>query len=133
MKQKLKHLQSLVAVALCVIMAMTFTSCGDDDDAPDNNSIVGTWLLSQKDSYGYWYCQYTFSANGTFGVRDWSSDSEEIPTTDEAYGKYSINGDILTLKFNDDDETESYRFELKGNQLIIYDYEEPGPNIFVRK
>ena len=39
MKHKLLHLQSLVAVALCVIMAMAFTSCSDDDDEPDKPKI----------------------------------------------------------------------------------------------
>lgn len=42
MKHKLLHLQSLVAVALCVIMATAFTSCSDDDDEPAAD-IVGTW------------------------------------------------------------------------------------------
>lgn len=36
MKNKLQHLQLLAAVALCFIMAMAFTSCGNDDDEPEN-------------------------------------------------------------------------------------------------
>ncbi len=46
MKHKLLHLQSLVAVALCVIMAMALNSCSDDDDEPADNLtsiIVGVW------------------------------------------------------------------------------------------
>lgn len=47
MKHKLLHLQSLVAVALCVIMSMAFTSCSDDDDEPAGDEltsiIVGSW------------------------------------------------------------------------------------------
>lgn len=47
MKHKLLHLQSLVAVALCVIMAMAFTSCSDDDEEPAGDEltsiIVGVW------------------------------------------------------------------------------------------
>ena len=50
MKHKLLHLQSLVAVALCVIMAMAFTGCSDDDDEPADSGIVGTWRLSLKES-----------------------------------------------------------------------------------
>ena len=42
MKHKLKHLQSLVAVALCVIMAMAFTSCSDDDDEPSSDNLAGS-------------------------------------------------------------------------------------------
>lgn len=47
MKHSLKHLQSLVAVALCVVMTMAFTSCSKDDDEPASDDltsiVVGTW------------------------------------------------------------------------------------------
>ncbi|WP_295730846.1 hypothetical protein [uncultured Muribaculum sp.] len=47
MKHKLLHLQSLVSVALCVIMSMVFVGCGDDDDEPNGTDlaeiVVGTW------------------------------------------------------------------------------------------
>ena len=133
MNHKLKHLQSLVAVALCVIMGLAFASCSDDDDEPDNSSIVGTWLLSQQESDGeYWYCQYNFKSNGTFEVKDWGSQSSE-PKNYEAQGKWSASGDMLTLAFDEDDETETYRFSICGNKLTIYDYEEPGPNVFVKR
>lgn len=132
MKHKLKHLQSLVAVALCVIVAMAFTSCGDDDDEPDNKSIAGTWLLSLPESDGeYWYCQYAFKSDGTFQVKDWSTPSEE-PSSYEGSGTWSVSNDKLTLSFTDEN-SETYRFSLDGNKLIIYDYENPGPNVFVRK
>lgn len=135
MKHKLSHLKSLIAVALCVIMSMTFTSCNDDDDEPENNQIVGTWRLSVKESGSeFWYCQYNFKANGTFEVKDWSSTSPE-PSSYEATGTYSISESWLTLTFNEDGEyyTETYRFSISGNKLIIYDYEEDGPNEFLKK
>lgn len=44
MKHNLKHLQTLVAVALCVIMAMAFTSCGDDDDEPEGDELTSTMV-----------------------------------------------------------------------------------------
>ena len=132
MKHKFLHLQSLVAVALCVIMAIAFTSCSDDDDEPENNSIVGTWLLSLPESDGeYWYCQYAFKTDGSFDVKDWSTPSKE-PSSYEASGTWSVSNDMLTLKFTDEDP-ETYRFSLEGNKLIIYDYEDPGANVFVRR
>lgn len=63
MKHKLLHLQSLVAVALCVIMAMAFTSCSDDDDEPAADElttiIVGTWAQDGDDDI------FVINANGT--------------------------------------------------------------------
>ncbi len=52
MKHKLLHLQSLVAVAVCVIMAMALNSCSDDDDEPADNLtsiIVGVWAQDGDD------------------------------------------------------------------------------------
>lgn len=137
MKNALRHLQSLVAVALCVVMAIAFTSCSDDDDEPDNKSIAGTWILSEQESNGgYWYCQYNFNSNGTFEGKDWSSKSQE-PTNYEFTGKWTISGDLLTLDFDvepdEEDDIRTFRFTISGNNLTIYDYSEPGPNVFVKR
>ncbi len=130
MKHKLLHLQSIVAVALCVIMAMAFNSCSNDDNEPASNNIVGTWRLSLKESDGeIWYCQYKFKSDGTLEVKDWNSDSKE-PSSYEAMGTYSISGSFITL--NIDEYEETYRFSIEGNKLIIYDYEDDGPNVFYR-
>ena len=136
MKHKLLHLQSLVAVALCVIMAMAFTGCSDDDDEPADSGIVGTWRLSLKESGDdFWYCQYHFKSDGTFEVKDWSSESKE-PSSYEAKGSYSISGSFITIKIYDEEDDEeyeeTYRFSLEGKKLIIYDYEDDGPNEFYR-
>lgn len=62
MKQKIKYLQSLIAVALCVILSLAFTSCSDDDDDDSvKNPIVGTWRLSMQEpgeSNEFYYCQH---------------------------------------------------------------------------
>lgn len=131
MKHKVLHLQSLVAVALCVIMAIAFVGCSNDDDEPENNPIVGTWKLSLSEGGGsYWYCQYNFKSDGTFEVKDWTSNSTE-PANYEGSGTYSVSGSVLTLNYNEE-ETETYRFSVNGNKLTIYDYEEDGPNDFYK-
>lgn len=135
MKYKLLRLQSVVAVALCVLMAISLVSCGDDDDEPDSGSIVGTWLLTLPESNGeYWYCQYEFRPDGTFRCKDWNSSSPE--PSYNSIGTWSVANDRITLRFTDagyEPYDETYRFSLDGNNLILYDYENPGPNVFVRK
>lgn len=81
------------------------------------------------DDDAMWYCQYEFNSNGTLKVKDWTGDKE--PANYEADGNYSVSADVLTISI-DDEWTESYKFKLEGNSLIIYDYEEEGPNEFVR-
>ncbi len=75
MKHKLLHLQSLLAVALCVIMSVTFSGCGDDDDEPEKDSknletiLVGTWTADGEyivlNSYGsgQYYVDYESYVN----------------------------------------------------------------------
>lgn len=111
-------------------MLTTVTSC-DKDDEPSSDSIVGTWKLSLKNSYdgSYWYCQYNFKKDGSFEVKDWNSSSKE-PEEYEETGKWSTNNNHLTLNFVEAGYTETYSYELNGKELIIYDYEEDGPNIF---
>lgn len=139
MKQKIKYLQSLIAVALCVILSLAFTSCSDDDDDDSvKNPIVGTWRLSMQEpgeSNEFYYCQYNFKSDGTFEVKDWSSSTKE-PSSYKGNGSWTTVDETLTLKCNDEEVpegyTETYKYKIEGNKLIIFDYEEYGPNIFVK-
>lgn len=127
----MKRTLRMFGLMLCtILLCASFTSCGDDDDdGPESTSIVGTWRLSLKDGIEMWYCQYEFNSNGTLKVKDWTDDNE--PSNYEAGGKYTISADVLTITV-DGEGSESYKFKLNGNNLIIYDYEEDGANVFVR-
>lgn len=46
MKEKLHHLRTLLAVAICAIFALSMTSCGDDDDDDPAINITGTWQIT---------------------------------------------------------------------------------------
>ncbi|MCM1036709.1 MAG: hypothetical protein NC406_05220 [Bacteroides sp.] len=63
MKHKLFSFQSLVAVALCVIMGVAFAACSDDDDEPAGDDlakvVVGTWAQDGDNDI------LTINANGT--------------------------------------------------------------------
>lgn len=117
---------------LCAIfMAVGFTSCSDDDD--DEGSIVGTWLYMVQEDEDQWYCQLDFKSDGSLHSKSWYF-SDETDSREYTF-KWSVTADILTLTGTENGETikEAYRFKLDGNQLIIYDFDEDGPNVFVRK
>lgn len=61
--KKFFNLQSLLAVALCVIMSVSFAACSDDDDEPNGNDlikiVVGTWAQDGDNDI------LTINANGT--------------------------------------------------------------------
>lgn len=122
MKYALKHLQSLVAVALCVVMAMAFTSCSDDDDEPDNNTLAGTtWtiLSDVDDSDGEADDEVvgltiTFQKDGNmkltpavWSYAKWSQNGNSLKLTvgegfadDYMEGTFVINGNKATYKYS---------------------------------
>lgn len=129
MKQELKHLQSLVAVALCVIMAFAFASCSDDDDDQDSNSLAGTsWTILSDvndadgeiddESVGL---TITFAKDGNI----------KFSPVDEGwtYAKWSQNGNTLKLILGEgepDDYMEG-TFTINDNKATYkyswYDYD----------
>ena len=94
----------LLFVALFATMSFALTSCGDDNDEPDdpnNISLVGTWEHTITFSADWWQTAYTQIKNdGTYiAITDvycmgYSDVSVE-------YGKWTRNGNKLTLKADD--------------------------------
>ncbi len=68
MKHKLLHVKSLVAVALCAIMSLSFVGCSDDDDEGAGDElksiIVGTWAQDGDNDI------LVVNANGTGVIYD---------------------------------------------------------------
>ena len=114
---------------------MGLTSCSDDDDEP-SDPIVGTWLLQIQEPEGVWNLQFHIMNNGTLEGKSWNTPDESEPKNYEFTGNWSIAGEYLTLSIIETDgeiESETYRYNVDGNKLIIYDYDEPGPNVFYKR
>ena len=132
MKHKKLHLQSLVAVALCLIFSLAFVGCGDDNDEPeDGKSIVGTWFGTMIDEGEDLSFQYEFKSDGSFLVKQWLTGTAE-PSAYQGIGTWSVSNDKLTLALLDE-EPDTFRFSLDGNKLTIYDTEEAGTVVLTRK
>lgn len=128
---KLKHLQSVLAVTLCVVMSLAFAGCSKDEDGDkDNGKLVGVWDM--KSSKGWekengkiidqWNetlksgeIIFQFNNDGTFEIYDNGILEDE--------GKYSYSGTKLKLIFDvdDDPEVEVYTCTISGDTMqIIY-------------
>lgn len=116
MKYALKHLQSLVAVALCVILSCAFASCSDNDDEPDNSSLSGTtWtILSDIDSDG----EADNEIVGTTMTFQKDGNVKFTPATDWTYAKWEQKKNTLkiTLGEGEPDDYMEGSFTINGNK-----------------
>ena len=135
MKHKLLHLQSLVAVALCVIMAMVFNSCSNDDDEPAGNEltsiIVGVWaqdgdndiIVINKGGTGAGYESPTdYSDKNSYGSITWEYKNEYV------YLDLGFYGDVQKEKLKavsvSKNEIKWRRYETDENDNFTNEYEE---------
>lgn len=139
MKHKLLHLQSLVAVALCVIMAIAFTSCSDDDDEPAADElttiIVGTWaqdgdndiLVINKGGSGAVYDRPSdYYDKNSYGSINWEYKNGFLFLDIGFYGGFY--GDIQKEKLRavsvSKNEIKWYRYESDEDGYFSNEYEE---------
>lgn len=121
---KTKFLKTIFAVLLCMVMASTFSSCGDDEPG-DTSAVVGTWY---GDDYDHFYSSptITFKSNGT-GTAKLEHYGSYISVRIAEF-TYKVKGSTVTCKgtigsANSDGESGTGVFELtlqiSGNRLIV--------------
>lgn len=126
MKQRIMHLQSLIAVVLCTMLSIALYSCSDDDDEPKSN-IVGEWI----DTDGEMYYQFSNDGSGRYiFLPDEPGYNPEYPDAvikhpvDPFYFDYTLDGNILTIKWHDYDDKklpmiEANEIEINKNVLQL--------------
>lgn len=82
MKHQIIRLRTLMAVMMCVLMSVTFTSCSDDDDDEPTQSLVGKWKATDSD--GSWD-MWEFNSNGTLTRTSYDADhgDKEVSTNNK--------------------------------------------------
>lgn len=114
MKHYMKYLQSLLAVALCVIMTFAMAGCSKDDDVPaeDNLSsiIVGVWAQDGDDDI------MVFNANGTGMFYESPADYEK---KDVSYNfTWSLKGEWLTINIDYGDGSYDYQMKCRPEKIV---------------
>lgn len=113
----------LFGLLLAVVM-LALTGCSDDKkDEPDNggdreSSLVGRWVEEDGMEYACW----NFTQNGVLEIVSYTIDNPSNIYRETA--KWSTKGNVLRLRW-DDDEDDRFEYEIRGNTLIlIYDEED---------
>lgn len=110
----MKHLQSLVAVALCVIMAFAIAGCSKDDDEPAIDSlssiIVGVWAQDGDNDI------MVFNANGTGVWYDSPAEYEQKENPNNF--TWNVKGEWLTINFDYGDGSYSYQMKCRPEKIV---------------
>ena len=121
MNKKVSILSLLLGLFVCVTV---FTSCSkDDDNESSSNPIVGTWYTEV-----YGYEEITYNSDGTCTYRDYKSDKKTVSYTD--LGTYQVEGNRLTIWWNDENSAWTTTFSISGNKMNT---SENGGTVWTRK
>ncbi len=107
-----KIFMSLLSIMMVAMLSVCFVSCGDDDD--DNNPLVGTWYYSENGNY----YEISFYSDLRFICITTKSGKRETYT-----GPYRVNGNQLTI-FWEDDDVATYTFSISNNTLRLIEDED---------
>lgn len=113
-----------------IVAALSFTSCGDDDEGiGDSSSLVGTWRADLVDEINDAFSDefeelayHQFKSDGTcisITVIKWKGDYADVmdDEVDIERGTYFVDGDKITAKFGK--ETETCTYKISGNKLTL--------------
>ena len=120
----MKRFFSLGLIAT-VLAAFTFTSCSKDDD--DDASIVGKWQYTSMKIEGNGVTLSFEAEEGEIEIIEFKSDGTYVSTSEMGgdkevvTGKYSTNGDVITVTDDKFKEEEKMKFSLSGNTLVFFE------------
>lgn len=104
--------QSLLCLAVVLMMGVTMTACGDDDDEPGASKIEGIWV--EEDELGSGDDELfaiKVNADGTGADGYWYPDTKTF--------EYEVDGEHVQWRWRENDG-RYYIYELDGTQLPVY-------------
>ncbi|UII76428.1 lipocalin family protein [Flagellimonas sp. HMM57] len=137
---RLRKMKAIILVAVMVFAATLSTSCNSEEDLLP---LVGTWLQSSSSTEEFTnnvsdgittdtfdadnVFKITFNTDGTFS--DFSSYSytdngDVIVETSSDAGTYSVIGNLLSVTYDGETDTETAEFTLSKTRLGIVHVEE---------
>ena len=120
----LKHLKFLILLVLPFSLAMTLTSCSDDDNEnlEDGNEetslLVGSWEWEEDEDFEIW----TFNSDGTCKVVDgYVGDPNDIYIITGKYS-YDASTGILLINLLGEKGTAKYKvLSISSSELVLQD------------
>ena len=112
----MKNLTKKLLVFLVLLMSVVMlTGCGkkNEENKEASNSLIGTWV-DENETYTYEY----------------KEDGKAVMNGKEA--TYSIEGDTLTIKYEDSTKLYKYKYTVNNTSLTL-ENEEGSKFVYVKK
>lgn len=133
MKNRMKHFECLIAMALCVLFTTVTIGCSKDDDGPSKDNLAGTsWKVvsSSEDDEDVGLTitlkkdgNVTFNPSAGYNYAKWSVVNEKLRLT---LGEENVPDDYMegTFVVNGNTATYTYRWhdadgELHGDEYDV--------------
>lgn len=106
-----------------MLAVFAFSSCSKDDD----DSIVGKWEYTSTKVEGKGVTLSFDAEDGESEIFEFKSDGTCTNTTEDdggkevVTGKYSTNGNILSIIDDKDGDEYKIKFSVSGNTLVLYE------------
>jgi uncharacterized protein (TIGR03066 family) len=114
----MKKLFALLFAA--AVLGMAFVSCGDDKDEPSTGGdVVGTWQQIYNDEDGQSEILVQFTKDGKFHEVDVYKEVGGEVDVDIEHGTYTIQGNKMTIRYDDDDYYIECTFSVKGDKMTV--------------
>lgn len=113
----MKKYLSLLFVALLATLSLGLTSCGNDDDGPNDNEIIGTWQEDDALSEALGTTVYVqFGSDHTFIEVDIYDYDNEV---DVERGRWERNGNTIKISGGDLKTTSTEIKKLTSTELTL--------------
>lgn len=119
--EKKKKVWALLAVMVAVVLSMSLTACGDDDDDP----IVGLWVTNDASRYAW-----LIKSNGTYQY-GYASAYDDKDYDFYEHGKYTLKGSKIYISDSDDpDNVTVYKYVISDNGKTMFVTSVSGDSYF---
>lgn len=110
----MKTLRLIGVALLTVLLSVSFSACGDDDEpSSGGNPLVGTWVGLKGESGWQNDHKLVFNNNGT---GKWI-ESNERGSHEDSFN-YTYTSTVITIDFGDG-SPEKWRYSISGNVLYM--------------
>ena len=116
----MKKCYYFLMVMLLALVSVNLTACGDDKDEPSTGGdVVGTWQQIYNDEDGQSEILVQFTKDGKFHEVDVYKEVGGEVDVDIEHGNYTIQGNKMTIRYDDDDYYIECTFSVKGDKMTV--------------